>query len=153
MIDLSSLIPAAGSRKNKKKVGRGGSSGHGKTACRGHKGQKSRSGGGKGIRFEGGQTPLYRRLPKMGTFKNHPFRKRFNILNVGDLEVFDEGSEVKVSDIAQKFFSSTKKKLALPVKVLGSGELNKKLTIEAHAFSGEARKKIEDMKGSAVEVK
>jgi len=150
MINLNSMKPAKGSRKKKKKVARGTSSGHGKTACRGHKGQLSRSGGGKGIRFEGGQTPLYRRLPKMGSFKNYPFKESCNILNLWQLEQFDDGSEVKLEDIKKRFFSSTNKRALLPVKVLGGGDLTKRLTVEANKFSEEAKKKIEALKGSAV---
>lgn len=153
MIKLNGLRPAKGSRRKKKKVARGTSSGHGKTSCRGHKGQLSRSGGGKGIRFEGGQTPLYRRLPKMGSFKNYPFKVKYNLLNVGQLSVFDEGSVVKIDDLIEKFFSSAKKLSDLPVKVLGEGEITKKITVEAHKFSKEAKKKIEAAKGSVVEVK
>ena len=153
MIKLGHIAPAKGSKKKAKIVARGHGSGHGKTACRGHKGQKSRSGGGKGIRFEGGQTPLYRRLPKMGTFKNYPFKQAFNILNIGQLEVFEEGSSVKLQDLIEKFFSSTKKAALLPVKILGGGELKKQLTVEAHKFSEEAAKQIEALKGKAVKIK
>ncbi|MFA5098031.1 MAG: 50S ribosomal protein L15 [Candidatus Margulisiibacteriota bacterium] len=150
---LGHISPAKGSRKKPKKVARGHGSGHGKTACRGHKGQKSRSGGGKGIRFEGGQTPLYRRLPKMGTFKNYPFKQAYNILNIAQLEVFEEGAVVKLQDLIDKFFSSTKKASLLPVKLLGGGELKKKLSVEAHKFSEEAAKKIEAAKGKAIVIK
>ncbi len=153
MIKLGHISPAKGARKKAKKVARGHGSGHGKTACRGHKGQKSRSGGGKGIRFEGGQTPLYRRLPKMGTFKNYPFKQVYNILNIAQLEVFEEGAVVKLQDLMSKFFSSTKKAALLPVKVLGGGELSKKLSVEAHKFSEEAAKKIEAAKGKAIVIK
>src|SRR3989339_910241 len=88
MLALKNPKPKKGSTKNKKRVGRGTSSGWGKTCGRGHKGQKSRSGGTKGVRFEGGQTPLYRRLPKRG-FKNYPFKKVYSVLNVSDLNKYE----------------------------------------------------------------
>ncbi len=150
MLNLSSMRPAPGSRKKKKKVARGTSSGHGKTACRGHKGQRSRSGGTKGIRFEGGQTPLYRRLPKIGSFKNYPFRQEYNIVNVSDLNVFDDGSSVTREELVQKFFSSSKKRTLLPIKVLGGGDLSKSLKVEADKFSKSAVQKIELAKGSVL---
>ena len=148
MLKLYSIKPQAGSRKKKKKVARGTSSGHGKTAGRGHKGQKSRAGGTKGIRFEGGQTPLYRRLPKIGTFKNYPFKKIFNIINVSDLNLFEEGASVTKADLIRKFFSSSKKRALLPVKILGGGDLKKALKVEADKFSKSAVAKIELAKGS-----
>ena len=150
MLNLSSMRPAPGSRKKKKKVARGTSSGHGKTACRGHKGQRSRSGGTKGIRFEGGQTPLYRRLPKIGSFKNYPFRQEYNIVNVSDLNVFDDGSSVTREELVQRFFSSSKKRTLLPIKVLGGGDLSKSLKVEADKFSKSAVQKIELAKGSVL---
>lgn len=130
MLKLNNLQPAKGSRKKKKKVGRGTSSGHGKTACRGHKGQTSRSGGTKGVRFEGGQTPLYRRLPKHG-FKNYPFRVEYEIFNLTDLP-------------------KIKSAVGL-VKVLGKGELKEPVTVAAHKFSAEAKRKIEAA-GGKVEI-
>ncbi len=148
MLKLFSIKPQKGSRKKKKKVARGTSSGHGKTAGRGHKGQRSRAGGTKGIRFEGGQTPLYRRLPKIGSFKNYPFKKIFNILNVSDLNVFEEGSSVTKADLIGRFFSSSKKRTLLPVKILGGGDLKKALKVEADKFSKSAVEKIELAKGS-----
>mgnify|MGYP001566747755 CR=1 FL=1 len=153
MIKLGQISPAKNSKKKLKRVARGHGSGHGKTSCRGHKGQKSRSGGGKGIRFEGGQMPLYRRLPKMGTFKNYPFKKAFNILNVSQLDLFEDGSTVKVADLTAKFFSATNKAALLPVKILGNGEIKKQIIVEAHKFSKEAAIKIEAAKGKAVVVK
>ena len=153
MIRPDQLSPGKGARKKAKRVARGHGSGHGKTSCRGHKGQKSRSGGGKGVRFEGGQTPLYRRLPKMGTFKNYPFKKKFNILNVFQLDRFQDKSHVKVEQLMSTFFGSTKKSLLDPVKILGFGDLKKQLTVEAHKFSEEAVKKIEALGGKAIVVK
>ena len=153
MARLGELAPQEGSRKKAKKVGRGHSSGHGKTSCRGHKGQNSRAGGTKGRRFEGGQTPLYRRLPKMNTFKNYPFKTVYNIINISDLDSFDDGANIKLSDLKEKYFSSTNKRALLPIKILGSGELKKSLTVEANKFSEEAKTKIEAAKGKAIEVK
>ena len=153
MIKLGQMSPGKNSKKKLKRVARGHGSGHGKTSCRGHKGQKSRSGGGKGIRFEGGQTPLYRRLPKMGTFKNYPFKTAFNILNVSQLDLFKDGSTVTVADLVSKFFSATNKAALLPVKILGGGEIKKQITVEAHKFSKEAAAKIEAAKGKAVAIK
>jgi len=150
MLKLHDIQPQKGSKKKKKKVARGTSSGHGKTAGRGHKGQSSRAGGTKGTRFEGGQTPLYRRLPKIGTFKNYPFKKEFNVINVSDLNVFDNGATVTLKELIERFFSSSNKKALLPVKVLGGGELSKSLKIEANKFSQSAIEKIELAKGSAL---
>lgn len=150
MLELSNLKPNKGAKKKRKKVGRGTSSGHGKTAGRGHKGQKSRSGGTKGVRFEGGQTPLYRRLPKIGSFKNYPFKREYNILNVSDLNVFEEGTNVTKSLLHEKFFNATKKESLNPIKILGGGTLNKSLTVEADYFSKSAIKKIEAAKGKVI---
>ncbi len=148
MLKIYSMRPQAGSRKKKKKVARGTSSGHGKTGGRGHKGQRSRAGGTKGVRFEGGQTPLYRRLPKIGSFKNYPFKKVFNVLNVSDLNVFEDGASVTKASLVDKFFSSSKKRALLPIKILGGGELKRSLKIEADKFSKSAVEKIELAKGS-----
>ena len=123
------LSPSPGSQKKRKRVGRGTSSGHGKTCCRGHKGQASRSGGTKGSRFEGGQTPLYRRLPKRG-FKNYPFMKKYNIFNL------DQLSKISTAEGL--------------IKVLGKGEIKEARTISAHKFSATAKKKIEAAGGKAV---
>jgi len=130
MLKLDKLKPAKWSVKKKKKVARGTSSGHGKTAGRGHKGQKSRSGGTKGIRFEGGQTPLYRRLPKRG-FKNYPFRKKYTIFNLSQLDHIKEAEGL--------------------IKVLGKGEVKGPVTVAAHKFSAAAKKKIEAA-GGKVEI-
>ena len=123
-------------RKKFKRVGRGTGSGHGKTACRGHKGQKSRAGGTKGRRFEGGQTPLYRRLPKMRGFKNALFKKEYKVLNLSDLA--NRGAEITFADSKDMF------------KILGNGEIKKALKITAHAFSKSAKEKIEKAGGSVV---
>ena len=138
-MDLHNLSPSPGAVKRRKRVGRGTSSGHGKTAGRGTKGQLSRSGGGKGPGFEGGQTPLQRRLPKLPGFRN-PFKKVYELVNVDQLKAFDPGSEVGPSDLIAK---GLVKKDKLPLKILGRGELDRPLTVKAHAFSSSAVEKIE----------
>lgn len=130
MLQLNDLKPNKGAKKNKKRVGRGTGSGTGKTCGRGHKGQKSRSGGTKGLHFEGGQTPLYRRLPKRG-FRNYPFSKTYSVINVGDLNEFDGDVSRETLQITGLF------------KVLGNGELKKALNVSADKFSASAKKKIE----------
>ncbi|HEY7558134.1 MAG TPA: 50S ribosomal protein L15 [Candidatus Binatia bacterium] len=135
---LSELSPAPGSSKKRKRVGRGDGSGHGKTSCRGHKGQGARSGGGTRPGFEGGQMPLQRRLPKRG-FHN-PFRVSMAIVNLDQLENFAEGSEVTPAALAERGLVSGKKRR---VKILGDGALSKALTIKAHGFSAKAKEKIE----------
>jgi len=134
------------SLKKKKRVGRGDGSGHGTTSGRGTKGQLSRSGGKTRIGFEGGQMPLQRRVPHLKGFKN--LRKRvFNIVNVGDLEDFKEGSIIDYKLLDEKGLIMKKKDS--PLKVLGNGELSKKLTVKANAFSGSASAKIEKAGGKA----
>lgn len=137
MLKLNELKPKTGSSKSKKRVGRGTSSGHGKTGCRGHKGQKSRSGGTKGLRFEGGQTPLYRRLPKHG-FSNYPFRQEYAVINVADLNAFD--GEVSKATL----------KITGRLKILGGGEITKPLTVKADKFSESAKRKIEAAGGKCL---
>lgn len=144
---IHDLRPAPGSVREKKRVGRGRGSGHGKTSGRGQKGQLSRSGGGKGPGFEGGQTPLQRRLPKLPGFKNR-FKKVFSLVNVSALERFDDGS---VIDPAALLAGGLIKKTEVPVKILGDGEVKKKLTVKAAAFTVTARAKIEAA-GGQVEV-
>ncbi len=146
---IADLKPAPGSRKKAKRVGRGTSSGHGKTSGRGHKGQKSRSGGVKGPGFEGGQTPLYRRLPKRTGFKNFPFKKEYLIINLRDLDYFNEGEVVNRQKLIEAGFIRGKKRLDLPIKILGQGEFKKKLTVEAQKFSKGAKTKIESLGGIA----
>ena len=143
-MDLSTLKPAPGSTKKRKRVGRGDGSGHGKTACRGHKGQGSRAGGNIAPGFEGGQMPLQRRLPKHG-FHN-PFRRSWAVVNLGQLEAFDAGSEVTPEALHERRLVRRKGE---PVKILGDGEFTKKLTIRAHAFSAKAKEKIESLGGKA----
>jgi len=143
MLTLSNIGPKKGAKKKRKRVGRGPGSGHGKTSTRGHKGQKARSGGAKGPGFEGGQMPLYRRLPKRG-FKN-PFRIEYEVVNLDQLEQkFSEGEVVTIAALKEKRLV----RRDLPVKILGRGELTKKLTVEAHAFSEKAKKAIESAGGS-----
>ena len=133
------------SLKKKKRVGRGDGSGHGTTSGRGTKGQLSRSGGKTRIGFEGGQMPLQRRIPHLKGFKN--LRKKvFNIVNVGDLEDFKEGTTIDYKLLDEKGLIM---KEGSPLKVLGNGQLSKKLTIKANAFSGSATTKIEKAGGKA----
>lgn len=140
------LAPAPGSRKGRRRVGRGIGSGRGKTAGRGHKGQKARSGHGKGPKFEGGQMPLAMRLPKRG-FKN-PGRKVFALVDLDDLSRFDEGTVVTPEVLLEK---RVIRKVLDGVKVLGDGELSKALTVRAHRFSRSAVRKIEAA-GGKIEV-
>lgn len=133
---LSDLSPISGSKKKNKRVGRGPGSGHGKTSCRGHKGQKSRSGGGTRIGFEGGQMPLHRRLPKRG-FTNI-FRKQYGIVNLAALDRLSD-SEVTPEVLIEKGLI---KDIKDGIKVLGDGEIKKPLIVKAHAFSSSAKEKI-----------
>ena len=132
---------------NRKRIGRGPGSGHGKTAGKGHKGQNVRSGGGVRPGFEGGQLPLYRRLSKRG-FNNYNFQTVYATVNVSDLERFDEGTVVTVEKL--KEVGLVNKELD-GVKVLGNGELSKKLTVKANKFSETAKQKIENV-GGTIEV-
>ena len=141
---LHELQPAAGSTTAAKRLGRGVGSGLGKTSGKGHKGAKARSGGGKRPGFEGGQMPLYRRVPKKG-FKN-PFRVEYATVNVGSLEVFENGATVTVEDLKK---AGLVKKTLDGVKILGNGDLTKKLTVEAAKFTETAKNKIEALGGKA----
>ena len=148
-MDLMDVLKAGAPRRKRRRVGRGESSGKGKTSGRGHKGAKSRSGWGGMGGHEGGQMPLVRRLPKRG-FNNSLFRREYAILNVSDLEnAFGEGTEV--SPEAAKSLGIMKKRDTL-LKILGKGEVKKKLTVRAHRFSTTAREKIEKAGGSIVEI-
>ena len=143
---LHELQPVEGARHSRKRVGRGTGSGHGKTACRGHKGQNARSGGGVRPGFEGGQTPLFKRLPKRGfTNVNH---KEFAIVNVEDLNVFEAGSVVDVAALKAK---GLVKKVYEGVKVLGNGEINVALTVKVAKVSESAKQKI-SAAGGTIEV-
>lgn len=143
---LNELSPAAGSTKEAYRKGRGSGSGNGKTAGRGHKGQKARSGGGTRIGFEGGQMPLARRLPKRG-FHNI-FAKPLEAVNVSVLEKFEDGAVVNAQALLEKGILS---KCEYGVKILGNGSITKKLTVQASAFSASAKEKIEAA-GGKVEV-
>ena len=138
---LEELKPPEGARKKRKRVGRGIGSGHGKTACRGSKGQNARSGGGTKAGFEGGQMPLQRRLPKRG-FRN-PFKKRFAIIHVGDLNRFPRDTIVE----PDLLFESGLRKKGAEVKLLADGELQHPLTIRVHQASKAALKKVEAASG------
>jgi len=127
---LNNLYPAPKSVKKRKRVGRGCGSGHGKTSCRGSKGQNSRSGGGVRPGFEGGQMPLYRRVPKRGF--TSVFKKNYSIVNIGRLDIFKDGDVVTQKELIDKGII---KKLGYGVKILAKGGLNKKLTIKANKFS------------------
>jgi large subunit ribosomal protein L15 len=133
--------------KNRKRIGRGPGSGHGKTAGKGHKGQNARSGGGVRPGFEGGQLPLYRRLSKRG-FNNYNFRTTYATVNISDLEKFAEGTVVDKELLIKE--GLIKKELD-GIKVLGNGNLTKKLTVKANKFSETAKQKIENV-GGTVEV-
>lgn len=141
---LHELRPAKGSTKNRKRLGRGTATGQGKTAGRGQDGQKSRSGGNRRPGFEGGQMPLYRRLPKRG-FTNI-FKKQWAIINIETLNKFEDGTVVTPELLLE---NGIIKKVMDGVKVLGDGELQKKVTVQAHKFSQTAISKIEAVGGKA----
>ena len=144
---LNELSPAVGSAKDSYRKGRGPGSGNGKTAGKGHKGQNARSGGGVRPGFEGGQLPLYRKLPKRG-FKNR-FAVNYAIVNVADLNRFEDGAVV---DMAALLAAKIVRKELDGLKVLGNGELTKKLTVKATVFSASAKEKIEAAGGKTEEV-
>ncbi len=141
---LHELKPAKGTNKSQKRLGRGTASGQGKTSGRGQKGQKSRSGGGVRIGFEGGQMPLYRRIPKVG-FTNI-FRKEYAIVNLSDLERFDDGATVNPEVLKEV---GLVKAMHAGVKILGGGDITKNLTVQAHKFSKTAAEKIAAAGGKA----
>ena len=143
-MNLHELFPAPGSNPKAFRKGRGNGSGNGKTAGRGQKGQWARSGGGVRVGFEGGQMPLARRLPKRGF--NNIFAKPLDAINVASLNKFEDGATVNVCDLLEKGILS---KCEYGVKVLGNGELTKKLTVRATAFSASAKEKIEKAGGKA----
>lgn len=145
MMKLHELSPAPGSVKERKRIGRGAASGQGKTAGKGHKGQKARSGSGAHIGFEGGQMPLQRRIPKRGF--NNIFAKEIATVNVAAIDKkFDDGATVTIEALVE---SGLVKKALDGVKVLGQGEITKKLTVQANAFSASAKAKIEAAGGKA----
>jgi len=143
MLTLSNLSPHPGSRKPRKRLGRGPGTGHGKTSGRGHKGFKARSGSGIKPGFEGGQMPLQRRLPKRG-FRN-PFSKQYAVVNVQDLNRFDAGTMVDRAGLEAAGLISAKDEL---IKVLGNGELTVSLTVMVDKVSDSARRKIEAAGGN-----
>jgi large subunit ribosomal protein L15 len=142
MYALNELKPKFGSKKRKKRVARGESSGHGKTATRGSKGQQSRTGGGSYAGFEGGQTPLYRRMPKTRGFNNF-FRVEYEVVNVSQLNEVAE-NEVTLETLAKAGIISRRAKW---LKVLGDGEITKAISIKAHAISETAKQKLEKAGG------
>lgn len=145
---LENLKPAEGSKKRKKRVGRGLGSGHGVTATRGTKGQKARSGGGKAPGFEGGQTPLYRKLPKFPGFRN-PFKVEYTPVNLENLNVFEDGEEITPGKLVEKGIVRSSD---FPVKLLARGELTKKIKlVQVHAASKKAVEAVEKL-GGKVEI-
>lgn len=146
-MQLHELSPNPGAKKAKKRVGRGIGSGLGKTSGKGHKGQNARAGGGVRMGFEGGQMPLSRRLPKKG-FSNYPFRVTYEVLNVEALDAFEAGTVVTPELLEETRLCKNATK---GVKILGSGEITKALTVKAHQISESAKAKIEAA-GGTVEV-
>ena len=144
MTKLHKLSPAEGSKTRKKRVGRGMSSGKGKTSGRGMNGQNARSGGGVRPGFEGGQMPLYRRLPKFGF--NNPFSKEYSIVNVDELNRFSDDEEITTDRLIEE---GLVKNVKDGVKILGDGELEVQLTVKANKFSRTAKEKIEQAGGKA----
>lgn len=146
MLTLSNLAPKAASTRERKRVGRGQGSGHGRTATRGHKGSKSRSGYGSRPGFEGGQMPLQRRLPKSGF--NNIFKKDYAIVNLSDLAVFEAGAKVDRQALINVGLIGSRDR---QVKILANGEIEKALTVAVDKVSGAARQKIEAAGGSVEE--
>lgn len=147
---LNELKSSPGATKKRSRVGRGHGSGSGKTSGRGHKGQNSRSGGGVRPQFEGGQMPLYRRVPKRG-FNNKRFAKHYHEINVESLNKFEDGTVVDEKMIHDSGVL-TIPKVNDGIKILGRGELTKKLTVRANAFTASAKEKIENAGGTVEEV-
>lgn len=143
-MELAEILSVDDSRKKMKRVGRGPGSGHGKTSTRGHKGQKARAGKGARIRpgFEGGQMPLYRRLPKVGFVSRN--KTEWTVVNICDLNVFESGSVVTPVELREKGLA---KNVRDGIKLLGDGDIKIPLTIKVHAASKSAREKIEKVKG------
>lgn len=146
-MELNNLRPSIGSTKNRKRIGRGTGSGHGKTATKGHKGQKARSGGSIKAGFEGGQMPLQRRLPKRGFT---PFdRVVYSLVNISQLDVFDVGSVIDVVSLVSKGLIKSDR---FAVKILGSGDITKSVKVSANKFSQSAKDKIIAAGGSVEEI-
>ena len=146
MLTLSNLSPQKGSTKNKKRVGRGPGSGHGKTAGRGHKGFKARSGSGIKPGFEGGQMPLYRRLPKRG-FTNI-FAKEYSLISLSQLDKFEEGSEITSQLLAEKGFIGK----SSAVKILANGKITKAISVRVEKISAQAKAAIEAAGGKVLPI-
>jgi large subunit ribosomal protein L15 len=146
-MQLNSIQPAVGASKNRKRIGRGPGSGHGKTATKGHKGQKARSGGSVKPGFEGGQMPMQRRLPKRGFLPLT--RKEYAVINVCQLDLFEAGSVVDPAAVIAKGLAS---KVRDGIKILAKGELNKPLNVKAHKFSAAAKEMIVAAGGSVEEI-
>ena len=142
------LAPSKGARKNRKRVGRGDAAGQGSTAGRGNKGQKSRSGGGPPVWFEGGQLPLIKGLPMKRGFHNR-FKTYYSLIKVETLESFDAGDRITPELLLEKGYL---RNLNLPVKIVGDGEISKPVTVVAAKFTQSARAKIEAAKGTAEEI-
>jgi len=145
-MNLHTLKPRPGAKHRVKRLGCGESSGHGKTSGKGHKGQKARSGGSIRLGFEGGQMPLIRRLPKRG-FNNAAFKTRYALVNLVSLSIFDEGATVDEKSLREKNLIRGRFD---GIKILGNGDLGKKLTITASKVSASAREKIEKAGGAVV---
>jgi len=144
-VKQSEVRPSAGSRRKAKRVGRGDGSGHGTYSGRGCKGQKSRSGGGVRLGFEGGQLPLIKRLPRKRGFTNI-FKTRYDVVNVGKLNIFPAGSEVNAKEL---FEASLVKSISRPIKILGTGDVDRTLVVKADRFSTAAERKITAAGGRA----
>ena len=142
------LAPSKGARKNRKRIGRGDAAGQGSTAGRGNKGQKSRSGGGPPVWFEGGQLPLIKGLPMKRGFHNR-FKTYYSLIKVETLESFDAGDRITPELLLEKGYL---RNLNLPVKIVGDGEISKPVTVVAAKFTQSARAKIEAAKGTAEEI-
>jgi large subunit ribosomal protein L15 len=143
-MQLQDVQPRPGAKKRRKRIGCGESSGHGKTSCKGHKGQKARAGAGIRPGFEGGQMPLHRRLPKKG-FSNAQFRDVYEVVNVGALNAFEDGTVVNEAFLREHNIVNRN---CDAIKILGNGELTRKLTVEVKNVSASAREKIEKAGGS-----
>lgn len=148
-MEQNTLKPSQGSKHRRKRVGRGNASGHGTFSGRGVKGQKARTGGRRRPGFEGGQTPLLRRMPKLKGFKN-PNKEHFCVLNVKDLNIFENGSTVDVNTLFEQKIISDKKH---PIKILGDGNIEKNLNVTADTFSLSAEEKITKAGGKIVKLR
>jgi len=141
---LDDILSAAGKYASRKRIGRGIGSGHGKTSGRGHKGMGARAGSGQRMGYEGGQNPILARIPKRG-FSNAMFCRQYQVVNVADLDRFDDGARVDAAILASAGLVDNAE---MPVKVLGDGQITKKVTVVARKFSASAKQKIEQAGGS-----